>query len=237
MVDWLVKELPISIGKLIHLRYLDISKTRIVRLPSCITMLYNLQTLKLYDSEVVPKNFEDLISLRHFHVENFKELVKRNLLPPKFQEMINRSCSRASFKACLGTGCRIKDLKQQLEQIDRYSSLKIYDLENVNDGNEAREANLSKMNGIDSLKLHWNARQENKYDEDVWEGLEPQPNTKSLTTENFKILKFPSWATRTEKLLHHLVKIELENCNCCEQIPPMGHLRYLKIVRISGWMA
>nr|XP_027118310.1 putative disease resistance protein RGA3 [Coffea arabica] len=35
-------------------------------------------------------------------------------------------------------------------------------------------------------------------------------------------------------ILHHLVKMELEDCSCCKQVPPLGHLPCLKIVKMQG---
>ena len=63
-----IKIMPNSIGKLIHLRYLDFSSNPIETLPDSITTLLNLQTLKLHDChnlEQLPRDITKLVSLRH----------------------------------------------------------------------------------------------------------------------------------------------------------------------------
>ena len=61
-----IKELPSSIGLLIHLRLLNISSAYIKVLPKAITRLYNLQTLRIkdcYNLKELPeylKNFTNL---------------------------------------------------------------------------------------------------------------------------------------------------------------------------------
>ena len=62
-----IKELPSSIGLLIHLRLLSISSTYIKVLPKAITKLYNLQTLRVQDCnnlKVFPEDLKNLINLR-----------------------------------------------------------------------------------------------------------------------------------------------------------------------------
>ncbi|XP_023892107.2 putative disease resistance protein RGA4 [Quercus suber] len=57
-----------SIGKLIHLKYLDLSFNPIKTLPDSITALLNLQTLKLQkccNLEQLPRDITKLVSLRH----------------------------------------------------------------------------------------------------------------------------------------------------------------------------
>ncbi|XP_027166020.1 putative disease resistance protein RGA1 [Coffea eugenioides] len=236
VVDWHVDELPDSVSKLKLLHYLDISKTKILKLPDSISELYNLQTLRLYDLIELPKSFENLASLRHLYIERFKDLDRLSGLPPQFQKVINPSSFKACFKAHLHSKGQIEKLDTLLERPDLYYRLSIYCLENVDGYEEATEAKLSSMSTIECLRFHWNARRENYYDEDVLDGLQPHANIKNLAIENYKGSAFPSWIENTSHplILHHLVKMELEDCSCCEQVPPLGHLPCLKIVKMQG---
>ncbi|XP_071924387.1 uncharacterized protein [Coffea arabica] len=65
-----VESLPSSIGKLLHLRLLDIKSSRIRSLPESLCKLYNLQTLTMRAGDLeggFPKRMSDLISLRHLN--------------------------------------------------------------------------------------------------------------------------------------------------------------------------
>ncbi|KAL7204701.1 hypothetical protein ACSBR2_017746 [Camellia fascicularis] len=67
--DCCMDELPDSIGDLKHLRYLDVSRSGITRLPDTVVTLYNLQVLFLkfcFRLQKLPLNIGRLVNLRHF---------------------------------------------------------------------------------------------------------------------------------------------------------------------------
>ncbi|KAG6535260.1 hypothetical protein ZIOFF_000225 [Zingiber officinale] len=90
VVSWCgLLELSERIGKLIHLRYLDISYSKIKILPDLLCDLYNLQTLKAeycYELESIPQELGKLVNLRHFDISNN---FKIKILPDSLCDLYN----------------------------------------------------------------------------------------------------------------------------------------------------
>ncbi|MBA0798531.1 hypothetical protein Gohar_009116 [Gossypium harknessii] len=122
--------LPRIIGKLKHLRYLDLSKNEVIRkLPSSITELLNLQTLKIYSCkrlEQLPRKLSNMIS---------------------FKDLETGQCT-SSFEMASGGLRELKDLNELRGE------LMIAKLENLrNVAAECKEANLKEKQHLELPKL------------------------------------------------------------------------------------
>ncbi|GMP78845.1 hypothetical protein CsSME_00034632 [Camellia sinensis var. sinensis] len=182
-----VEELPDSICKFIHLRYLDISREF---MPMMIGKLTSLQTLPFF---VVGE-----------------------------------------------------DKGHKIEELGSLSKLRgklmIYNLKQVKGKKEAEKANISGKLNIHELRFRWDMWEGRSTAEDtasinhkdVLEGLKPHGSLKVLKLEKFEGQNFASWmmSGKDAQLLQNLVKIELSECTRCEQVPPLGHLPHLEVIRM-----
>ncbi|KAL0286126.1 UNVERIFIED_CONTAM: putative disease resistance protein RGA3 [Sesamum calycinum] len=230
-----IEELTASVAKLIHLRFLDVSFTSIRAFPETICKLYNLQTLRAIGCirlKELPRQLQNLVSLRHL-------VTKRN---KRFQMPLDigkLTCLRTLKFYNVGheNGRRVEELGY-LKNLK--GKLKIRNLEHVNDKEEAARARLYDKPNVHNLELVWSCSREgnNLSDEQVLEGLEPHSNIKSLTIKRFCGDHFPSWimnATVGEvNRLDKLVELKLIDCERCVEVPTLGHLPMLKILKLKG---
>ncbi|XP_050258844.1 putative disease resistance protein RGA1 [Quercus robur] len=229
-----IKVLPSSIGQLIHLRLLHLSSTSIKVLPKSITKLYNLQTLivKYCNAKGLPKDLKKLINLRHIYID---DEIERAV---KYIGQLTCLQTYPCFTVGQHAGHRIEELGP-LNQLR--GQLYIRSLEHVRDKKEARGANLVEKDKIYMLRFCWSKEREgNGYnDEEVLEGLQPHQYLKSLTIQNYKGKKFPSWMLTSSiardgfSLFDNLIEIILSGCSECEVLPTLGLLPCLKVLEIS----
>ena len=221
--DARMTELPDSICRLKHLRYLDVSRTDIKALPKSITKLYHLQTLRFSDCRSLiklPNKMEYLVSLRHIDFSH----------TPADVGCLTGLRSLPFFEVGQDKGRKIEELGCLRELRGK---LKIVNLEHVRDKEEAKEANLSVKAKINTLVLVWSSERESSSSsinyKDVLEGLQPHPDIRSLEIENYQGVEFPPWFLMPP--LNNLVVLKLKGC---KKLPPAGHPSHLEILEIEG---
>ncbi|XP_035545974.1 putative disease resistance RPP13-like protein 1 [Juglans regia] len=225
-------ELPVSIGKITQLRYLDISRTAIRRLPDSLCKLYNLQTLKLSrcrDLETLPRDMQQLVNLRHL------DLTETPLIMEMPMRMDKLKCLQTLTKFVVNkrTGCSIRELGKLA---NLRGALSILDLENVESFKDAEGACLRNKMDLKELALNWKAGSNTEISEsqrDVLNGLQPHRNLKSLTINDYMGGSFPNLVG--DHSFPYVTSIHLKNCKYCCSLPALGQLHSLQNLSIVGF--
>nr|TKS04954.1 hypothetical protein D5086_0000138360 [Populus alba] len=168
-----IEEVPSNIGKLIHLRHVDLSWNEIRELPEEMCGLYNMLTLDVSSCdklERLPDNIGRLVKLRHLSVFNFQFVKMRGvegLSSLRELDMFHVSGS--------GEESNIGDLRN-LNHLQGY--LRIRWLGDVKDPDEVKKAELHNKKHLTCLELWFDSRTDRRIicDDKVLEALEPPPN-------------------------------------------------------------
>ncbi|GLU17199.1 hypothetical protein SLE2022_335900 [Rubroshorea leprosula] len=224
-----IEQLPTWIGKMKHLRYLDISWTNIKELPQFIMELYSLQTLRFMYCVLIekqPEGVENLVSLRHIYFN------LPSCMPLRMGRLKDLQTLQL-FVVGLQEGSRIEELGC-LSQLG--GKLRICHLEHVENYSEAEKAKLSKKIELCKLSLEWTERntEECNHDEDVLAGLKPPPNLRNLTIKYYGGEKCPPWMepSLSESFsLNNLVDLKILQCKKLKSMPIIG-LSSLQQLRI-----
>ncbi|KAG4109067.1 hypothetical protein GLYMA_U031205v4 [Glycine max] len=222
--------LPDAIGELIHLRYLDLSCSSIESLPESLCNLYHLQTLKLSECKKLtklPGGTQNLVNLRHLDIYD-----------TPIKEM-PRGMSKLNHLQHLGFFIVGKHKENGIKELGALSNLhgqlRISNLENISQSDEALEARIMDKKHIKSLWLEWsrcnNESTNFQIEIDILCRLQPHFNLELLSIRGYKGTKFPNWMGDFSycKMTH----LTLRDCHNCCMLPSLGQLPSLKVLEIS----
>jgi Leucine-rich repeat (LRR) protein len=226
------------IGKLKHLRYLDLSgDSKIEKLPDTITRLQNLQILKLSNCESLkelPRDIKKLVNLRHLEID---ECYSLSYMPVGLGQLTNLQ-TLSAFYVDSGSPSRHSD-SGGLQELGGLNKLRgRLDINNLGHGKvvalECKAANLKEKQHLRSLIIWWKEvglDDANNSDEASLEGLEPHPNLKGLSLILYQGSRLPSWLL----LLTNLVEFRLSYSPKCQYLPTLRQLPSLKNL-ILWWL-
>ncbi|KAL7234418.1 hypothetical protein ACSBR1_017922 [Camellia fascicularis] len=225
-----------SIGDLKHVRYLNLSYTKIKTVPESLGNLYNLQTLMLRgcpELKRLPAYMGNLINLRHLDMIDSNSLEEM----PQGIDKLTSLQTLSNFIVTKDNGFRIRELGNL---IHLGGKLCISGIENVVDPLDAREVCLNDKQGIDVLTMVWSSesldRLRNEMVEtEVLDILQPHKKLKELYIRGYHGMSFPTWIG--DPLFSNMVCMKLQNCKNCTSLPPLGQLPSLKDLHIEGMSA
>ncbi|XP_044482959.1 putative disease resistance protein RGA3 [Mangifera indica] len=235
--NYVIEEIPKEVGKLLHLRYLNLSGLDMRKLPEALCGLYNLQTLDISRCpklEELPQGMEKLINLRHLQNDGIGSL---RYIPKGIQRLSN--LRTLTYFVVSGSNDEKTCSFEGLKYLNLFGELCIDKLRNVSNVEEVKTSPLKNHENLVGLTLDFKKdidgrERRNEEDETLLEILQP-----SLNLEKLKILRYkgntilPNWMMSLTKLKH----LTLYGCSNCMHLPPLGELpslEYLDIIEIES---
>ncbi|KAK4784890.1 hypothetical protein SAY86_019258 [Trapa natans] len=219
-------KVPRSIGKLKHLRSLDLSgNRRMTSLPNSVGKLCNLETLILKDCgklKSLPSGITKLGNLRELDIAGCTALTH---MPRGIRGLSNLQLSTFVVgEKCNGNAARINELEGlaalrkglKISRVEKISSEESFSVEKLD---------------LQDLELDWTAYEENHKEgaEKVLERFRTNQNLKSLSINGYPGRQLSSWIFQMQML----VIIKISDFHRVRYLPPLDQLPSLKIISLS----
>ncbi|XP_078169225.1 putative disease resistance protein RGA1 [Carex rostrata] len=214
-----------------HLRYLDLSGSRIKILPESTSLLYFLQTLNLSKCLFLyhlPENMKYMRSLRHLYIHKCPRLKK---MPAHLRQLSNLQTLTTYIVGEENTSTGI----DQIKGLHLGGLLELYNLRKVKTVTVAKEADLVSKTNLDRLTLNWGTEplvmsKENN-DLGVLEALQPHTKLKVLKVQQYGGREFAAWLANPVAMgFINFVELHLIGCSQCETLPAVWKLPSLRVL-------
>ncbi|KAJ6417865.1 hypothetical protein OIU84_001281 [Salix udensis] len=222
-----IEEIPKEVGKLIHLRHLNLEGCReLVSLPETICDLCNLQSLDVCGCESLnelPGAIGKLVNLRHLCIDG-----SGVAFMPKGIERLTSLRTLDCFIVCGGGENESKAANlRELKNLDHIKGS--LEIRNLRGGGieDAAEAQLKNKKRLRCLELNFCVNHE---DGILIEVLQPPSVLERLSICGYGGIVLSNWMMA----LTGLQELKLDNCGKLEVLPPFGRLPNLEILRLEG---
>lgn len=195
-----IEVVPNSIGRLKHLKFLDISKNVAIKsLPNSITMLPYLMMLKLslcFGLQALPRNIKQLVNLKHLEIDWCYSLIH---MPSGLGELTQL---QTLLEFVLNKGINSSSLNELRRLNNLRGELKV---KNLGNGIDCQAAILEEKKHLRSLTLAWDFDVNAKTTEKQLECLKPHTNLKELALVSYMGIRFSSWLSSLSNLVKFLL--------------------------------